>query len=89
MNRISNSFNSTAVHLERYETCMLERFCESNDQLKEVTDLWQDSKDATDLHFKKFFTQFTLYQGQNPCWIEHARLRKFQNFNRKKLSSVH
>ena len=36
MNRISNSFNSTAVHLERYETCLLERFCESNDQLKEV-----------------------------------------------------
>ena len=34
-NRISNRFNSTAAHLELYETCMPERFCESNEQLKE------------------------------------------------------
>ena len=35
-NRISNMFNSTAAHFELYETCMPERFCENNEQLKEV-----------------------------------------------------
>ena len=29
-------FNSTAAHFELYKTCMAERFCENNEQLKEV-----------------------------------------------------
>ena len=53
---------------------MPERFCGSNEQLKEViyfvkdltsiTDLWKDSKDAIGLHFKDFSIQFTLHQGR-------------------------
>ena len=35
-NRISNMLNSTAAHFELYETCMPERFCENNEQLKKV-----------------------------------------------------
>ena len=30
INRISNRFNSTAAHLELYETFMPERFCENS-----------------------------------------------------------
>ena len=41
-NRISNKFNSITAHLELYETCLPERFCENNEQLKEVINLIKD-----------------------------------------------
>ena len=86
MNRISNRFNSTAVHLELYETCVLVGFCKSNELLTEVIyfvkdlDLWQDSKDATGIHFKKFPIQFTLHQGQKPCWIQLLSMQSSESF---------
>ena len=41
-NRISNRFNSTAAHLELYETSMSEQFCENNEQLKQVINFRED-----------------------------------------------
>ena len=45
-----------------------------------IIDLWQDSKDATGLHFMKFSFQFTLYQGLKPCWIQLLSMRYWKNF---------
>ena len=41
-NRISNRFNSVAADSELYGTCWQERFCENNEQLKEVINSIKD-----------------------------------------------
>ena len=41
-------YDSTAAHLELYETCMPERCCENNEQLKEVIYF------VKDLHHRSF-----------------------------------
>ena len=87
---ISNRFNSTAVHLELYETCLLEYFCESNEQLKEVIyfikDLHHRSLTGlvyTGLHFSRSFPFNLLYiKDKNPAEYNYwaCRIEKVSKF---------
>ena len=52
-----------------------------------MTDLWQDSKDTTGLHFKKFSIQFTLHQGLKPAEYNYwaCAIKKISKLWRKKF----
>ena len=56
-----------------------------------ILDVWQDTKYANSLNFKKFSIQFTLHQGLNCSWLKLLSTSSWQNFKtsaEKKLSSV-
>ena len=79
---------------------MIEHFCQNNEQPKEVIfekesiiDVWQGSKYATVLHFKKFSIQFTLHEGRKKnlaeknCWAWPVdKISKFQRQKNVKLN---
>ena len=49
-------------------------------QKSSIIDVWQDSKYANSLNFKKFSIQFTLHQGLNFSWIKLLSMHSWQNF---------
>ena len=75
------------THSELCETCMMERLCENNEQLKRVpSQISQDFKYANGLNFKNYSIHFTSRTKKllNET-VEHAQMTKFQNISRKKV----
>ena len=85
------------MHLELYETCMPERFCENNEQPKEsmssktsITDLWQFLKMPLDYTLRSFHSIYFTSRTKTllNTTTEDEQYRKFQNFRGKKLTSM-
>ena len=76
--------------LELYETCIPEHFYKNKEQLKEAIIFYKRPLSqvfATGLHFKKL--TFNLFISRTKTMlnitIQHAQMRKFQNFSGKKV----
>ena len=89
-NRISNRFNSTAAYLELYEPYMLERFCENNEQLKEV--IYFRKRLPSQIFYRALKTPLVYTLRSFPliyftslvyiCWIQLLSMRSWKVFSR-------
>ena len=82
------------------ETCAPERFCKDNEQLKKViyfhkrhpSQIFERAANTPLVYPLRIFS-FSYFTSRTKTLLnttnEHEQLRKFQNFSRKKLSSVH